>query len=42
MMGDTRLTFVQNADHFFVGQLDQVEKAITDWLTERHPTVTKL
>jgi len=42
MKGDTRLTFVQNADHFFVGLLDQVDKAITDWLTERHPTLKKL
>jgi len=42
MKGDTRLTFIQNADHFFVGLLDQVDKAITDWLTERHPTLRKL
>jgi uncharacterized protein len=40
--GDTRLTFVQDADHFFVGKLDKLDEAITTWLTERHPDLRKL
>jgi hypothetical protein len=35
--GDTRLSFVQDADHFFTGKLDQLDRAITTWLIERHP-----
>lgn len=40
--GDTRLSFVQGADHFFTGHLDQLDDAITAWLTERHPELRKL
>jgi alpha/beta superfamily hydrolase len=32
-----RLVIVEGADHFFVGQLDQVGAAIGDWLAEKHP-----
>lgn len=39
--GDTRLVFVQDADHFFVGRLDHLDQAITDWLLERHPELHK-
>jgi uncharacterized protein len=35
--GETRVSFVQGADHFFAGQLDQLDQAITSWLIERHP-----
>lgn len=42
MPGETRLVFVQDADHFFVGRLDQVDQAITNWLIERHPQLSKL
>ena len=42
MAGDTRLFFVQGADHFFAGHLDQLDQAITTWLTERHPSLRKL
>lgn len=41
MSGETRLCFVQDADHFFAGRLDEVEQAITGWLTERHPQLQK-
>jgi alpha/beta superfamily hydrolase len=41
MTGDTRLIFVRDADHFFAGKLDQLDRAITDWLTERHPELKK-
>lgn len=40
--GDTRLSFVQGADHFFAGHLDQLDQAITTWLMERHPELKKL
>ena len=41
MAGGTRLFFVQGADHFFAGHLDQLDQAITTWLTQRHPLLTK-
>jgi alpha/beta superfamily hydrolase len=40
--GGTRLVFVQNADHFFAGHLEELDKAICDWVTERHPELHKL
>jgi uncharacterized protein len=35
--GENRLITVNDADHFFTGKLDQLGRAIADWLTERHP-----
>jgi alpha/beta superfamily hydrolase len=35
--GDNHLVVVPAADHFFVGKLDQLDRAITTWLTEGHP-----
>jgi alpha/beta superfamily hydrolase len=32
---------VQDADHFFAGKLDQLNQAITEWQTERHPELNK-
>jgi uncharacterized protein len=40
--GETRLAFIQDAGHFFAGFLDQLDQAITTWLTERHPELRKL
>jgi len=40
--GDSRLTFVQGADHFFTDRLPELDQAITSWLTERHPELKKL
>lgn len=40
--GDTRVAFVHDADHFFTGHLDELDQAITNWLTERHPELKKL
>ena len=40
--GDTQLFFVQGANHFFVGHLDQLDNAITTWLMKRHPELQKL
>ena len=34
---EKRLVVVPEADHFFVGKLDQLDGAITEWLIERHP-----
>lgn len=39
--GDTRLSFIQGADHFFSGYLDQLDQSITSWLSERHPELRK-
>jgi alpha/beta superfamily hydrolase len=35
--GENRLITVNDADHFFTGKLDQLGRAVADWLTERHP-----
>ncbi len=39
--GETRLAFVREADHFFAGHLDELAAAITAWITERHPELSK-
>jgi alpha/beta superfamily hydrolase len=39
--GETRLSFVQDADHFFSGRIDQLGQAMTTWLMERHPQLQK-
>ena len=41
MPGETRVCFVQDADHFFAERLDQLDQAITNWLMERHPQLQK-
>jgi len=33
--GENRVVIVDEADHFFVGKLDQVNRAISAWMTER-------
>jgi alpha/beta superfamily hydrolase len=40
--GDTRLSFVQDANHFFAGFLDQLDQAITAWLMDGHRELRKL
>lgn len=40
--GDTRLSFVQDADHFFAGHLEHLDQAITTWLMERHSDLKQL
>jgi uncharacterized protein len=37
LSGEKRLAVVPDADHFFTGKLDQLDSAITTWLTERYP-----
>ncbi|MGB2672870.1 MAG: alpha/beta family hydrolase [Candidatus Acidiferrum sp.] len=33
--GENRVVIVEDADHFFVGKLDQVDRATQDWMNER-------
>jgi uncharacterized protein len=33
--GRNKIVIVEDADHFFVGKLDQVDSAIVDWMDER-------
>ena len=33
--GENRIVIVEDADHFFVGKLDQVDAAIASWMSER-------
>lgn len=35
--GENKIVIVDDADHFFVGKLDQVDRAIQDWMDERIP-----
>jgi alpha/beta superfamily hydrolase len=35
--GENRFVSVPDADHFFAGKLDRLDRAITEWLTTRHP-----
>lgn len=35
--GENHLVVVENADHFFAGKLDQLNRAITRWIANRHP-----
>jgi alpha/beta superfamily hydrolase len=35
--GENRLVIVEDADHFFAGHLDEFDRAVTDWMVERHP-----
>jgi hypothetical protein len=37
VLEQTRLQFVAEADHFFTGHLDELDRALSDWLTSRHP-----
>ena len=39
--GENKLVVVEDADHFFVGKLDQVDAAITNWMSERFPELRK-
>jgi alpha/beta superfamily hydrolase len=34
--GENLLIAVKDADHFLTGKLDQLDRAITNWLMERH------
>lgn len=37
----TRVKIVRGGDHFFVGHLDEVDRAISEWLVERHPELAQ-
>jgi hypothetical protein len=34
---ETRVTIVPGGDHFFAGRLGDLDRAISEWLLERHP-----
>lgn len=38
----TQLIPVQDADHFLAGHLDELDRALSNWLMERHPTLRRL
>lgn len=40
--GETRVSFIHGADHFFTGHLDHLDQSITSWLIERHPNLHRL
>ncbi len=35
--GENRLILINGTDHFFTGHLPLLDRAITDWLVQRHP-----
>ena len=37
--GENRLVVVEGVDHFFVGKLDELDQAITAWVSERVPQI---
>ena len=37
--GENRLVRIEGADHFFAGKLEQLDRAITEWVSERHSAV---
>lgn len=39
--GVTQSVIVPGADHFFVGQLNEVDGALTSWLIKRHPELAE-
>jgi alpha/beta superfamily hydrolase len=39
LTGENQLVVVEDADHFFVGHLDEFNAAIANWLAERHPAL---
>lgn len=39
--GENLMIVVDDADHFFTGKLDQMGRAIANWVTERHPHTQK-
>jgi alpha/beta superfamily hydrolase len=39
--GENKIVIVEDADHFFVGKLDLVDRAITNWISERIPDMRK-
>lgn len=40
LAGENHLVVVPEADHFFAGRLDQIDRAITTWMTSRHPELS--
>ena len=36
----TQVRIVRGGDHFFTGHLDEVDRAISEWMLERHPELS--
>jgi uncharacterized protein len=39
LLGKNKIVVVEDADHFFVGKLDQVDRAIVEWMGSRGSVV---
>jgi alpha/beta superfamily hydrolase len=39
--GENRFVMIPGVDHFFTGKLDQLDRATTMWLTDRHPDLNR-
>jgi alpha/beta superfamily hydrolase len=39
--GENKLVFVEHADHFFAGHLQELDQAISTWLSERHTNLKR-
>jgi alpha/beta superfamily hydrolase len=33
---------VEDADHFFAGNLEHLDRAVTEWISSRHPELYSL
>jgi hypothetical protein len=40
--GENKLVFVEDADHFFAGNLEHLDRAVTEWISSRHPELYSL
>jgi alpha/beta superfamily hydrolase len=39
--GENRFVAIPGVDHFFSGKLDQLDRAVTSWLGDRHPDLKR-
>jgi alpha/beta superfamily hydrolase len=40
LSGENQVAVVNGADHFFAGKLEEVDRAITNWIAQRHSSVS--
>ena len=41
-MRDLQAVFIPGADHFFTGRIEEMERALSDWLVQRHPRLRRV
>jgi len=41
LSGENQIVVVNGADHFFAGKLEGVDRAITNWIEERHSSISR-